>query len=161
MHLQWIGLSMSAIRLAPPRLAQHVNFVACLIGIGVGLAFIGAAIDPEIRSWPVGVMGVLSLAVSVWAAVRSYGVHVLLDDAVLHIHGTFWSRHIPRDRITAISDNGQVEYKDTRGYGMTVQIVWLMRHIDDDERFVLARLQGPWRKAIKTLRDWAHVRGTP
>jgi len=150
---------VSALRLAPPRWAQHVAFAGCLIGVGVGLAFIGAAIDPEIRSWPIGVMGVLSLAVSVWAAVRSYGVHVLLDDAVLHIHGTFWSRHIPRDRITAISDNGQVEYKDKRGYGMTVQIVWLMRHINDDERFVLARLQGPWREAIKTLRDWAGVAG--
>jgi len=150
---------MSAIRLAPPRWAQHVNFVACLIGIGVGLAFLGAAIDPEIRSWPIGVMGVLSLAFSIWAAVRSYGVHVLLDDAVLHIHGTFWSRRISRDRITAISDNGQVEYKDKRGYGMTVQIVWLMRHIDDDERFVLARLQRPWRETIATLRDWAGVAG--
>jgi len=150
---------MSPIRLAPPRWAQHVNFAACLIGIGTSLAFLGAAIDPEIRSWPIGLMGMTSLAVSIWAAIRSYGIHVLLDDTDMHIHGTFWSRHVPRDRITYISDVGQVEYKDPRGYSMTVHITWLMRAVDDDERFVLARLQRPWREAIATFRNWANVKG--
>ncbi|WP_133737492.1 hypothetical protein [Frigoribacterium sp. PhB116] len=98
---------------------------------------------------------------SLWATVRSYGVHVLLDDVTLHIHGVIWSRNILRDRITAISDVGRVEYKDARGYGMTVQMMWLMRAVDDDERFVLVRLQRPWREAIAKLRDWADVKGAP
>ena len=84
--------------------------------------------------------------------------HALLDDVTIHVHDVIWSRNIPRDRITAISDVGQVEYKDARGYGMTVQIMWLMRAVDDDERFVLGRLQRPWREAIAKLRDWADVR---
>ena len=42
--------------------------------------------------------------------------HALLDDVTIHVHDVIWSRNIPRDRITAISDVGQVEYKDARGY---------------------------------------------
>jgi len=153
------GELMGAIRLEPPRWLQHVQFATCLFGVGMGLAFVGAALDLQAVSWPLWVMGALSLAVSLWATVRSYGVHVLLDDVTLHIRGVIWSRNIPRDRITAISDVGQVEYKDARGYGMTVQIMWLMRAVDDDERFVLGRLQRPWREAIAKLRDWADVKG--
>jgi hypothetical protein len=150
---------MSSTRLTPPRWLQHVQFATCLVWDGMGMAFLSAALDPEIRSWPLGVTGALSLAISLWASVRSYSVHVLLDDVTLHIRGVIWSRNIPRDRITAISDVGQVEYKDDRGYGMTVRIMWLMRAVDDDERFVLGRLQRPWREAIAKLRDWADVKG--
>jgi hypothetical protein len=152
---------MGTIRLTPPRWLQHVQFATCLVWDGTGMAFLSAAFEPEIRSWPLGVMGALSLAVSLWASVRSYSVHVLLDDAALHIRGMIWSRNISRDRITAISDVGQVEYKDARGYGTTTQIMWLMRAVDDDERFVLGRLQRPWREAVAKLRDWADVKDAP
>ena len=150
---------MGIIRLTPPRWLQHVQFATCLVWDGMSMAFLSAAFDSEIRSWPLGVMGASSLAISLWASVRSYSVHVLLDDATLHIRGMIWSRNISRNRITAISDVGQVEYKDARGYGMTVQIMWLMRAVDDDERFVLGRLQRPWREAIAKLRDWSDVKG--
>ena len=146
---------MTVRRLTPP--GTHAAFAGCAVGVAAGVAAIAAALDPEIRSWALGLVGAFIAAVFAWAAVRNYRVRVDLDERTMHIHGWFWSRQVPRDKITAVWDPGHIQYTDRRGYSRSVWVSWLLRNGPDDDSTVLGRMQRPAREATAAIQEWAKV----
>ena len=149
---------MQPRRLAPPRWSRRVALAAWIACALTGVAMASAALDPEAQARGFLVAtGVVFAVVPGRAAVRNHRVGVVLDDTTLHVHGWLWSRRVPRDRITAVWDPGQVQFDGDRGVPETVWITWLMRNGPDDDATVFGRLQRPWREATTEIREWAGV----
>ena len=60
---------MTVRRLTPP--GAHGAFAGCLVGVAAGATAIAAALDTEVKSWALGLVGAFIAVVFAWAAVRS------------------------------------------------------------------------------------------
>jgi hypothetical protein len=148
---------MNVQRLTPPRSALHVSLGCFVLWAGLGVMLLAAALDPGIRSWTLGAVGIFVVGIAAWGAWRNYRVRVDLGQDTIHIHGWFWSRRVARDRITAVWDPGHIQFSDAHGHPKSVWVTWLLRDGPDDATTVLGRAGRPMREATAAIREWSGV----
>ena len=112
---------MEDLHLCLSRWFLHVQFVGWIVSIAAGLVLVALGLSPDVVAGPfiVSMGGIFLLGCS-RAAIRNYGVKVVLDDTTMSIHGWFWSRRVLRNEITAVWRGGHVQYNGPGGHPTSV-----------------------------------------
>src|SRR5436190_21898705 len=87
-----------SVRLSPTMHRKIVNALAAAVA---AVGFVGVA------SWSTGPFVAVAAAVSVlcaWMAVSAIRQCVILSSSTIIVRGWLWSRRVPRDAVTAITD---------------------------------------------------------
>lgn len=149
---------MTTIRL--PRLDRVLALVVFgPVWIGTGIALVSVAFVPGSSAHVfVVVLGAVFVAGGIWTSSRVPRVGVQLTEDTLRYDGYLLSWSAPRAGVSAVLDDGFVEWHDGAGAEHRRQI-WMLTQARKDDGSRFARYWLWRREALLDVRQWAGARG--